>query len=70
MMYNSWLNIWEFVIRAIVWGGFGALHGRRGSDLARLAIGGPVLEQLTGSKLQDMVTTTEFYSHSVSGRDL
>lgn len=45
-MYTSSPNKRELAVTAIVWGGFGALLGRRGSTLAKFAIGGLVLEQL------------------------
>ncbi len=38
-MYTSSPNKRAFAVTAIVWGGFGALLGRRGSALARFAIG-------------------------------
>lgn len=52
-MYTSSPNKRAFAVTAIVWGGFGALLGRRGSALARFAIGSLVLEQLKGVRLEE-----------------
>lgn len=65
-MYNSSPNKWEFAIRAIVWGGFGALHGVRGSALVRLALGGPVLEQIEGVKLEEVLVELLKKNNSVN----
>ena len=43
----------NFLQRAALYGLLGLMSGRRGDDLARLAIGMPILEKLTGVTLEE-----------------
>jgi len=54
-MDNKSTNSGEFLLRVLVWAGCGATLGLRGNDLAKLALAGPVGEQLTGLKLEDII---------------
>ncbi len=38
----------ENLIRVLIWGVFGITQGLRGNELAKLAIGGPFVEHVTG----------------------
>lgn len=48
-------NTKEFALRALIWGGCAALFGFRGDALAGLALGGPILEQVTDRKIEDVI---------------
>jgi len=50
-------NSGEFSLRALIWSGCGAFLGVRGNNLAKLALAGPIVEQLTGLKLEDIIAS-------------
>ena len=53
---NSGLkNQEDYLLRVLIWGGCGALLGLRSKELAWLAFGAPVGEELTGFKLEDFI---------------
>ena len=52
-------QFWAFVLRAGLWGGLGYVGGFRGSDLAKRALLGPVIERVGGFTLEEALAAAE-----------
>ena len=48
-------KFWDFVVRAGLWGGLCYIGGFRGSDLARRALLGPLIERVGGFTLEEVL---------------
>lgn len=52
-------QFWDFVLRAGVWGGICYVGGFRGSELAKRALLGPVIEKVGGFTLEEALAAAE-----------
>lgn len=52
-------QFWDFLLRAVLWGGLGCLGGFRGSELAKRALLGPVIERVGGFTLEEILAAAE-----------
>jgi hypothetical protein len=52
-------QFWDFVLRAGLWGGLCYVGGFRGSDLAKLALLGPIIEKIGGFTLEEALAAAE-----------
>jgi len=52
-------QFWDFISRAVLWGGLGCLGGFRGSELAKRALLGPVIERVGGFTLEEVLAAAQ-----------